>query len=48
METCIICRIISKELPSFIVFDNSEILAFLDIHPRTKGHTVVVPKIPGT
>jgi len=43
-ETCIFCKIIKGEIPSKKVFENEEILAFLDINPITKGHTVVIPK----
>jgi histidine triad (HIT) family protein len=42
--SCIFCKIISKEIPNFTVFENENVLAFLDIHPCSKGHCVVVPK----
>lgn len=38
------CKIVSKELPNFTVYEDDQVLAFLDIHPSTKGHTVVIPK----
>mgnify|MGYP001602779207 CR=1 FL=1 len=44
MSVCLFCNIISKQVPSHIVYENANILAFLDIHPRSPGHTVVVPK----
>ena len=43
-QPCLFCRIINKELPSHIVYENDHVLAFLDIHPTTKGHTLVIPK----
>lgn len=41
---CIFCRIIAGEIPSHKVYEDTEILAFLDIHPATHGHTLVIPK----
>ena len=41
---CIICKIINNEIPSYKVYENDTKLAFLDIMPRSKGHTVVVLK----
>lgn len=41
---CLFCKIISREIPCFKVFEDSHILAFLDINPAAKGHTLVVPK----
>lgn len=44
MENCIFCKIINKEIPNHTVFENDFALAFLDIFPHAKGHTVLVPK----
>lgn len=41
---CIFCRIIKKEVPNYTVYEDDFVLAFLDIHPHAKGHTVVIPK----
>lgn len=41
---CIFCKIVKNEIPNYTVYENDAILAFLDIHPMAKGHTVVVPK----
>ncbi|MHA1337233.1 MAG: HIT family protein [Promethearchaeota archaeon] len=43
-KNCIFCKIIDKEIPAKIVFENDKIVAFLDIFPISKGHTIVVPK----
>jgi len=43
-ENCIFCKIIKREIPSKIVFENDLNLAFLDISPISKGHTIVIPK----
>lgn len=42
---CIFCKIVTGEVPAYKVLENGSALAFLDISPQTKGHTVVVPKI---
>lgn len=41
---CIFCKIVAKKLPAHIVYDDDEILAFLDIRPINPGHTLVIPK----
>ena len=43
-ETCIFCKIISKEIPAEIVYETETSLAFLDINPVHEGHTLLVPK----
>ncbi|PIR01906.1 MAG: HIT family protein [Candidatus Nealsonbacteria bacterium CG_4_9_14_3_um_filter_35_11] len=44
MENCIFCQIIKKELPASIIFEDEQVLAFLEINPLAEGHTLVVPK----
>ncbi len=44
MNDCIFCKIINKEIPSTIVYEDEEILAFKDIHPVTPVHILVIPK----
>jgi len=41
---CIFCKIINKEIDSKIIYEDSQNLAFLDIHPHAPGHTVIIPK----
>jgi len=41
----IFTRIINRELPSYIVCEDKENIAFLDINPLRKGHTLIVPKL---
>jgi histidine triad (HIT) family protein len=41
---CIFCKIINHEIPNYTVYENDNVLAFLDVHPCSKGHTVVIPK----
>ncbi len=42
--SCIFCKIISGEIPSYKVYEDDNVIAFLDITQATKGHTLVVPK----
>lgn len=44
MADCIFCKLVGKEIPNYTVYEDDGVLAFLDIHPQTKGHTVVIPK----
>ncbi len=41
---CIFCKIIKGEVPSYKVYEDDKTIAFLDIFPRSYGHTLVVPK----
>ena len=41
---CIFCKIIKKEIPAHIVYEDDDVLAFLDISQVTEGHTLVIPK----
>ncbi|NCO04831.1 MAG: HIT family protein [Candidatus Magasanikbacteria bacterium] len=41
---CIFCKIINGDIPNYTVYEDDHVLAFLDIHPHAKGHTVVIPK----
>lgn len=43
-EDCIFCKIITKQIPSEIVYEDEETFAFLDIKPINPGHTLIVPK----
>lgn len=44
MSDCIFCKISAGEIPCHKVYEDENVLAFLDIHPHAKGHTVVIPK----
>ena len=43
-DDCIFCKIIAKEIPSKILYQNNDTIAFLDIFPISQGHTIVIPK----
>lgn len=38
-------KIIDKEIPAHIIYEDSKILAFLDAFPATLGHTLIIPKV---
>lgn len=44
MSDCIFCKIIQGEIPSAKVYEDENLLAFLDITQVTPGHTLVIPK----
>lgn len=44
MENCIFCKIIDQEIPSYKIYEDDKVYAFLDLSQATKGHTLVVPK----
>ena len=44
MDDCLFCKIIKGEIPSSKVYEDDDVIAFLDISQATKGHTLVVPK----
>ena len=44
MEDCIFCKIINGEIPSYKIYEDEVVYAFLDITHVTPGHTLVVPK----
>jgi histidine triad (HIT) family protein len=43
-ENCIFCKIVSKEAPASLVYEDDKVLAFMDIRPVNVGHTLVIPK----
>lgn len=44
MEDCLFCKIVNKEIPATVVYEDEDILAFEDIHPAAPVHTLVIPK----
>ncbi len=44
MDNCIFCKIAKKQIPSNIIYEDQKFLAFLDISPANKGHTLIIPK----
>lgn len=44
MSDCIFCKIVKKELPTKIIFENEDFIAFNDIKPVSPTHVLVIPK----
>ena len=44
---CIFCKIVAGEILHYTVYEDSQVIAFLDIFPKVEGHTVVIPKKHG-
>jgi histidine triad (HIT) family protein len=44
MSNCIFCKIIQKEIPATVIFEDDDVLVFMDIGPIVKGHALVIPK----
>lgn len=44
MEPSIFTKIINREIPAYIIEETDEFIAFLDVFPLAKGHTLVIPK----
>jgi len=42
--SCIFCKIISGEIPSYCVYEDEKVYAFKDINPQAKVHVLVVPR----
>jgi histidine triad (HIT) family protein len=43
-RSCNFCKIVSREDPASIIYEDDLVLAFMDLHPANVGHTLVVPK----
>lgn len=41
---CIFCKIINGDIPSYKIYEDDLVLAFLDINPDSNGHTLIIPK----
>lgn len=44
MKDCIFCKIVKGEVPSYRIFEDENVLAFLDVSQTTLGHTLLIPK----
>jgi histidine triad (HIT) family protein len=44
-DDCVFCKIVAGELPAHVVAGSERALAFADISPATRGHTLVVPRV---
>lgn len=44
MSDCIFCKIVAGEIPCHEIYEDDQFLGFLDIHPKTVGHCLLIPK----
>ena len=44
MENCIFCKIINKEIPAKVIYEDEIVMVYLDINPIQAGHTLIIPK----
>lgn len=44
MADCIFCKIAAKEIPSTVVYEDEQVLAFKDLEPQAPFHALVIPK----
>lgn len=44
MTDCLFCKIINKEIPSAVVYEDEDIFAFKDIAPKAPVHILIIPK----
>jgi len=41
---CIFCKIINGDIPSYTIYEDDYIKCFLDVNPKSNGHTLIIPK----
>lgn len=41
---CLFCKIVNEEIPSYKIYEDDIVFAFLDINPQSNGHTLIIPK----
>lgn len=44
MTDCIFCKIVAKEIPATIIYENDQVIAFDDLHPRAPQHKLIIPR----
>lgn len=44
MDECIFCKIIEKEIPASLEYEDEKVIAFNDIHPQASTHILVIPR----
>ncbi len=44
MDNCVFCKIINGEIPNYKVYENNNIIVFMDVNPDSNGHMLIVPK----
>ncbi|MBQ9013477.1 MAG: HIT domain-containing protein [Bacilli bacterium] len=44
MNECIFCKIVNKDIPAKVIYEDELVMAYLDISPIETGHTLIIPK----
>jgi len=44
MEECVFCKIVGKDIPSELIYEDEQIMAFNDINPKAPVHILIIPK----
>ncbi|MCL2806549.1 MAG: histidine triad nucleotide-binding protein [Coriobacteriia bacterium] len=44
MTDCVFCKIVARDIPATVVYEDEDILAFEDQNPQTPVHTLIIPK----
>ncbi|MFQ6069262.1 MAG: histidine triad nucleotide-binding protein [Candidatus Aminicenantales bacterium] len=44
MQNCLFCKMVKREIPTKVVFENERLLAFEDINPQAPVHILLIPK----
>src|SRR3990167_7724525 len=45
MSDCVFCKIVATQIPAKILYEDDELLAFHDIHPKADVHFLIIPKL---
>ena len=43
-ENCIFCKIVRGEMPASVIFEDEHSIAFMDVFPIAKGHSLLIPR----
>lgn len=44
MDNCIFCKIVKGEIPCYKLYEDNDVISFLDVNPHGYGHALIVPK----
>src|ERR1035437_3301346 len=44
MEDCIFCKLVAKQIPAVVVFEDNDVISFMELHPSAPGHVMVILK----
>ena len=44
MDSCLFCKIVKGEIPSYKIYEDDKTLSFLDVFPISEGHSLIIPK----